>query len=190
MPIQPTEGRNIVNFARKIIAEKLIFERRAWDNMIGNKLHEDVRVLGQQMLANYRTLMIGVTSMDLLFVDAASVNSDVVNMTEGMLSIVNSLTRYLLVEFTMEEINELLLSIAKSIIQWNLSNNGKIVKNFNNNDIIELTNINDELKEAIDLLAGVLSNDLNYVTLILLSDLHHMTYVASADQCYEILSST
>lgn len=189
MAIIPTEGRNIVNFARKIIGEKLVFERRGWDNMIANKSHTDVKMLGQEMLENYRLLMINITSVDLLSTDIATLDSAVIReANESTANLIDALTRYLLLEFSMDDMTELLNAVASSIAQWNLSVDGAVL--VTKGETYERVKNPDELKEGIENLSAALSNDLAYLTLILLADLHHLTYVASADQCLEILSST
>ena len=191
MAIQPTEGRNLPHFARKIIGEKLIQERRGWENMAANKHHEDVAMLGRNLLDSYRSLMLGVSSIDFLDIDASNLSSNVVNMTENSARLLNSLTRYLLIELTMEQMDQLLSDVAKSIIQWNISNRSDVFVYKEVDGEMELTVAKDtETGEAVELLVDRLSTDMVYLTLVLLADLHHLTFVASADQCYEILSST
>ena len=187
MPITRTEGRSHTNFARKIVAEKLIQERRGWENMVSSKSHEDVRQLGLEHLENYRSLMLSVTSFDLLNTDASNVNTAAVTTYDKSIALLNSLTRYLLLEMTMDEMTILLEDIARSIIQWNISTKGSVFV-YRSSEFVD-ANLESDFNEAVDLLSQALSDDLNYVTMILMSDLHHLTFVASADACFEILLS-
>lgn len=188
MAILPTTGRNIANYARKIIGEKLIHERRGWENMKASKTDADVRLLGDSYITNYRLLMINITSVDLLLVDAVNVNSGNLGLDDATTNIVDALSRYLLIELTSMELTELLESLAKSVVQWNIAAGGNVlVTNTEGVWINAMTS--DDVSTAQSLLVSALESDINYLTLILLADLHHLTYVANADQCLEILSS-
>lgn len=184
MAIQPTEGRNISNYARKIIAEKLIFERRQWELMRDNKHHPDVVELGSDLMNAYRGLMISITAVDLLDVNAASISTNLVNMTDSQLNFVYGLARYLITELTVEDFNALTDQLTYSIIQWSFGVAGSGVLSDDEDSR------SDPVSEEAESIRGTLQGNIPYIVLILLTDLHHMTYVASADQCLGILSST
>lgn len=183
MAIQPTEGRNIVNYARKIVAEKLIMERRQWELMAANKIFQDVAEMGAMHLSGYRGLMIGITAVDLLDVNSGTLSTNLVNQTEFQMGIINTLARYLLLELTRDEIDELASHLSYSIICWTFGANGS-------SDVPEAEDGKDPFEEEGKVIVNILSANIPYITMMLLSDLHHFTYVASADQCLEILSST
>jgi hypothetical protein len=177
MAITPTEGRNIAHFARKILAEKLIMSRRMWESMRDNKQHPDVVELGARNMESYRSLMLDINSIDLLDTDASNITVDAVQMLDSQLHLVLSMTRYLLTELEVSHWHDLINHLGNVIVQWRYSLNGGT-----ENDV----DLDDEVKVVI----GALDLNPVYVTLLLMSDLHHLTFVASADQCLEILSST
>lgn len=184
MAIQPTEGRNIVNYARKIVAEKLIMERRQWELMRDNKTHQDVVELGRMNIASYRGLMIGVTAVDLLDVNASTLSTKLINMTDTQICLLNSLSRYLILELTHEQFDNLTEHLATSIVFWTFGSSGS-------SEIVEDVDTDDDvLSMENGAINNLLQSNIPYVVLVLLADLHHMTYVASAEQCLEILSST
>lgn len=190
----PTEGRNIVHFARKIVAERLIMERRLIENMKDNKTHSDVQALGRDQLESYRSLMIGVTAVDLLAVEASSVSIDYINLMDSQVLLVEKLARYLLLELEGNEFYDLVKQLAEVMIQWSVAK-GIDPRGWRNEDEMaeddEPDVITDKvLESAVIAMTKILNLNVGFVVMILLADLHHLTYVASADQCLEILLST
>lgn len=185
MAIIPTEGRNIVNYARKIVAEKLIFERRQWETMRDNKHHADVKEMGESYLTSYKGLMISITSLDLLNTSIAGIDVNVVKMVDFQARLVDRLASYLLLELTREELDALAEQLAHAIFYWSFGKNGNFDTYTEGEKSEEVTAT--ELQASI---ADTLAVNVPYIVVILLSDLHHMSYVASAEQCLEILSST
>lgn len=185
MALTPTEGRNIVNFARKVVAEKLIFERRQWETMRDNKQHPDVQEMGFGHLTSYKGLMISITSLDLLNTSIAGIDVNVVKMLDFQANLVDRLATYLLIELETEELEALTVQLAHAIFYWSYNKNGDFTDGTTEDGKTTLTS--EEVQANI---ADTLAVNIPYIILILLTDLHHMTYVASADQCLEILSST
>lgn len=190
----PTEGRNIVHFARKIVAERLIMERRLYENMKDNKTHTDVQALGREMIESYRGLMIGVTTVDLLAIDASTIGIGVINLVDSQVLLIEKLSRYLLLELTGDEFFDLVKQLAEVMIQWSIAK-GIDPRGWRDEDEKsedeDSNGITDEIIDsAIIAMTKVLNLNVGFIVLVLLSDLHHLTYVASADQCLEILLST
>lgn len=182
MVIKANEDRNIVNFARKIVGEKLITERRLWETMRDNKNQNDVKELGEELIRAYKSLMIGVTSLDLLNTSVANISINVINLEESQKVLIDKLSTYLLLELKDTDLEALLNQLSHSILYWQ-TNKGK--------DFFSTEESTAPSAESIlGDISNVLSYNIPYIVLILLSDLHHLTYVASADQCLEILSST
>lgn len=194
MAITPTEGRNIAHYARKIVAERMILERRLLETMRDNKQHEDVSQLGHTGLANFRTIMINVSAVDLLNVGLADMRSNIVNLTENEEKLIDKLARYLLLELDSNEWAALRNHIALSIMNWSYSCsaddiNTRFVLPSEDDEEDETPKKQDEKAELAAIEDTLLFNP-QFVVLVLLADLHHLTYVASADQCSEILLST
>lgn len=184
------EDRNIVNYARKVVAEKLIMERRQWETLRDTKGHADASALGQELLTEYRQLMINLTAVDLLNVDPSTIRIAIVQMTERQRILIDTLSRYLLLELTPEQLEDLVGQVTHSIIYWSYGASGS--KTYEEADEQEEIPEEKDEKEGDlnDAIYQSLITNIPYVSMILLSDLHHMTYVASADQCSGILSST
>lgn len=183
MTIKANEDRSIVNFARKIVGEKLITERRLWETMRDNKNQNDVRELGDELLRSYKSLMIGVTSFDLLNTNTAGITASVINMVDSQKVLVDKLCTYLLLELTEPQLDALLVQVAHSIFYWQA--NKKIDLFVGDDESIATKTVAEIENNLVDILAL----NIPYIVLILLADLHHLTYVASAEQCLEILSS-
>ena len=193
MAITPTEGRNVVHFARKIIAERMIVERRLFETMRDNKQHEDVAHMGRTGLENFRAIMINVSSVDLLDVGLSAINVDVINLTEEQEILVNKLTRYMLLELDSDDWGRVRNQIALSIMNWSYSRNAddistRFVLPSDGADEDDTPPKQDDQAELAAIDDMLLFNP-QFVVLVLLADLHHLTYVASADQCSEILLS-
>lgn len=193
MAITPTEGRNVVHFARKIIAERMIVERRLFETMRDNKQHEDVAHMGRIGLENFRAIMINVSSVDLLDVGLSAINVDVINLTEEQEILVNKLTRYMLLELDSDDWGRVRNQIALSIMNWSYSCNAddistRFVLPNDGADEDDTPPKQDDQAELAAIDDTLLFNP-QFVVLVLLADLHHLTYVASADQCSEILLS-
>lgn len=184
MAIHASEDRNIVNFARKIVGEKLITERRLWETMRDSKNQNDVRELGDELLTSYRSLMIGVTSLDLINTNTAGITHKVINMDDSQNILIDKLSTYLLLELTEDQLGSLLSQLSHSIFYWQ-SNKDTVSWAGDDDSIVGKT-----VAEIESNITDTLAYNIPYVVLILLADLHHLTYVASAEQCLEILSST
>lgn len=178
MSIIKTESRNIAHYARKIVGEKLIMDRRQWELMMSHKANPDVQELGNELLGAYKGIMINVTAVDLFDVNASTISTNLISQTEQQTRIINACSRYLLTELTQVEYTTLCNHLASVIVYWSFGASG--IGQVEEADMIEES-------EQIE---GMLNSNAAYVTLLLMTDLHHLTYVASAEQCLEILSST
>lgn len=196
MAIIPTDGRNIVHFARKIVAERMIAERRLFETMRDNKNHEDVSVIGREGLENFRAIMIAVSCVDLLNVGIPAIHADTINLTESQSYLIDKLSRYLLIELESADYDKLVDLLALAIQNWSYSkdqNVGRFIldsSNSLNEDGEPNKSLDEIMQEEVDNIRSALTYSPQYVTYMLLADLHHLTYVASADQCSEILLST
>lgn len=187
------QDRNIVNYARKVVAEKLIMERRQWETLRDTKGHADATALGHELLTEYRQLMINLTAVDLLNVDPSTIRISIVQMTERQRILIDTLSRYLLLELSPEQLESLVEQITHSIIYWSYGASGS--KTYDEGEgpeevVEEKEERSEKETELNDAVYQSLITNIPYVSMVLLSDLHHMTYVASADQCSGILSST
>lgn len=162
--------RNIVNKARRIVLEGLINLRRNWEVM---SRHQDntVSAGGQAYLANYKHMMIGISSADYLDNDAEGIINfdDTENAID--IGILSSLSRYMLLELTKKELDDLAVNMANSIALW--SNSSK--------DLAD----RDMSKETIESIEDALMGQPQYMVLILLTDLHQYTFVESVAKCLE-----
>lgn len=191
MKITRSESRNIVNYARNLVAERLIIERRGWDIMVNNKQDELISSMGRELLSGYRSMMISISSIDWLSTDAVSLDSlDGLVLVDEMKALIGTLTRYLILELTSDELTDLMGHVVNSIMVWCVNTDRDfLVKDETGEGLVILDRaVTGHWSEAHELIMEALQNDLQYITMILLSDLHHLTYVASADQCAEILS--
>lgn len=167
-------NQSIATTARFTIFQKITLLRREWQCLIENR-DPAIKALGSSKLENYRELMLGVvTNYDFLATTVEEIAKPSIDLTMERLELIDELTRWWMLELNIKQRDDLIVHIANVILEWTDSK-GLIPETAGERYLEQITN-------ALGLNPG-------YITLILLRDLHHITFVEKAESCYEILSS-
>lgn len=171
---------NIATKARMLLLNKLVLKRREWQVMMDNR-DPDISYLGKERLQSYRTLMIEVVcSTDLLqATPAIIVGFENTDIDEHGVNFINDMTRFMITDLTASERLELYTHYAEIIYEWTVSKG-----------VSSIDRYDDDVNKYVKAITEAILNNPLYLTLILLVDLHHLTFVEKADSCYEILLST
>lgn len=170
---------NIATKARFLLLNKLVLKRREWQVMIDSR-DTDISYLGKERLNDYRELMVVVVAAtDFMQATPSSITNLEITLSDNATNFINDLTKFMLMDLSFDELQELLDHFSHCILVWSVGKEVDTLSQYDNN----ITTYKKAIYDA-------LYNNLNYLVLILLVDLHHITFVEKAESCYEILLST